>query len=98
MATVYVTMGLGGAYSAASQMPVYQREARSETITSSGTSAQGSLLARQGEIATIECDSPVWVTVGANPTASMANGRYVGAAQRTDIKCGVNDIVAVLDV
>lgn len=97
MATVYVTMGRAGAYSAASEMPVYQRDARSETITSSGTSAQGTLKAGQNETVAIVCDTSIYVTIGADPTATATNGRFVPGGRVTDIKCGVNDIVAVID-
>jgi hypothetical protein len=97
MATVHVTMGRAGAQSETSMLPVYQRAARSETITSSGSSAQGSLKSGQGEVVSIFCETAVYVTLGANPAATATNGRFVPGGQLIDIKCGANDIVAVID-
>ena len=97
MATVYATMGRAGAHSAASQMPIYQRDARSETIASSGTTAQGSLVAGQNETVAIFCDTAIYVTLGADPTATATNGRFIPGGRATDIKCGAGDKLAVID-
>lgn len=97
MATVHITIGRAGAQSTTSMLPVYQRDARSETITSSASSAQGSIAASKGEIVSVFCDADIYITLGANPIATAQNGRFIPAEQIVDIKCGTNDIVAVID-
>ncbi len=101
MATVYVTMGKAGAASSAAgpNMPVWTNEARSETITSSGTSAAGSLEANSKEILQVYCETGIYVHVSPAPgTACTAtNGRFVKPLIGCDLKMLENDVVTVID-
>ena len=94
MATVYLTLARAGDR----DLNVYSGPVRGETITSSGTSAQGALLAYTGDVATIHCASAVYATVGVNPTATPAAGYHVPAGIEKNIALKENDIVAVIDV
>ena len=54
MATVYVTLQSAGSASRRGEViPVAAKPFRSETITSSGTSAAGALVAQRGDVATV---------------------------------------------
>ena len=91
MATVYVTIG-----------PVVTRDVfngalgRSETITSSGTTAQGSLTANRGEIAQIVCATAVYASC--NSTAAAATAVYCPANVPTFIGMTEGAKVSVIDV
>lgn len=94
MATVYISMAPAGQ----KQTDIHFGPGRSETITSSGTSAAGSLLARSQEAVTVFSATAVYATIGANPTASTSVGYYVPAGIPKDIMMSKNDKVAVIDV
>lgn len=94
MATVYVTAAPAGQ----KQTDISFGPARSETITSSGTAAQGSLVAKSQEAFTIFVSTAVYAQVGPNPTASPTAGYYVPAGVPKDIMASKGDIVSVIDV
>ena len=98
MATVYISMGLAGSNSATPGIPIYDRDARTETITSSGTTAAGSLAARTGDVATVFCATAVYAKLGAAPTAAPTTGRYIPGGIPVDIKTRKDDVIAVIDV
>lgn len=91
MATVYVT--LGGVVT----RDVFDGDqVRSETITSSGASATGALLAADGEIAQVVCASPVYARSGG--TAAPANSAYCAVGTPQFIRMTAGDAVSVIDV
>jgi len=94
-------MGQAGASSAPAgpNLPVWQNDARSETITSSGASAAGSLEAQSKEILMIYCETGVYCHVSPAPgTACTAtNGRFVKPLIGADINLLKGDVVTVID-
>jgi hypothetical protein len=90
MATVYLTIG---------QVLVHDvfvgGTTASETVTSSGTSAQGLLTANKGDIAQVVCASAVYATTAA--TATAANGIYCPAGLPTYIAMPEGGKIAVID-
>lgn len=90
MATVYVTMAYVN-----SRPEVFSGTGRTETITSSGTAASGSLQPGPGEVAQIFCDSAVIVNV--NGTATATAGIYCPAGQQTFIRVPSGKTVSVID-
>jgi len=95
MATVIVTMQQAGVHGAQGNQPVASPPYRSETITSSGTSAAGALTARTGEVATIFCATAVYANAGA--TASATAGKYIPAGVAVDIGVPRGATVNVID-
>jgi hypothetical protein len=89
-------MGLAGAHSSYGTLPVWRGAARSETITSSGTAASGSLEAAKGEVAKVFCDTAVYAST--QGTASATNGIYVAAGVAEFIACTTGDTISVIDV
>ena len=96
MATVYVSLGQAGAHSTHGGMPVFRGPGRSETITSSASNAEGALTANKGDVATVRCDSALYVNVGA--AASTSAGYYVAANERFEIALEPGEKVNVIDV
>lgn len=74
MATLYVSW-IGGVVSNCAQEPV-----KSETVTTSGTSAQSGANPA-GAVVQLFSDAAHYVDVGSDPTATAANGVYVPANQ-----------------
>jgi hypothetical protein len=96
MATVYVTIAQAGARGAYGEaQPLAGKPFRTETITSSGTSAAGALIAKKGDYATIFCATAVIANAGA--TASASAGKYCPAGIPTDIELDSGDTVRVID-
>jgi hypothetical protein len=91
MATVYVTLGQVTAYG------VFDGDAvRSETITSSGTSASGALTAVSAtEYAQIYCATAVYARSGG--TATAATSIYCPPDFPTNIRMTAGDAVSVID-
>ena len=94
MATVFVSMAASGQ----KQTDIHFGPGRVETISSSGTSAVGLLVARSQEAVTIFCATAVYATVGAAPVASTSVGYHVPAGITKDILMSKGDKVAVIDV
>jgi hypothetical protein len=98
MATVYVSMGQVGARGLREDVEVYAAGSlRSETITSSGTSAAGSLAAVARDMVQVFCATSVYVTLAPTPVAAAGNSILVPAGIPTHIAARVGDRVAVLD-
>ena len=98
MATVYVSMGQVGARGLRDDVEVYTSGSlRSEEITSSGTSAAGSLVAVQRDMVQVFCASAVYVTLAPTPTAAATNSLLVPAGIPAYIAANAGDRVAVLD-
>lgn len=95
MASVYVTLGRTG-NAGSNQALAYYGQVRSEVITSSGTSANGSLAANEGEVAQVFCASAVYVRSGA--TVTPATGLYVPAGVPTYIGMVAGETLRVIDV
>lgn len=69
----------------------------SQTLTTSGTSAQSAANVGGGAVARLFSDTAHWVTVGSNPTATSTNGFYVPANQFFDLDLGsVTDKIAAI--
>ena len=99
MATAYVTIGPVGAKSKNGVTQCFLGSGvQSETVTTSGTSAQGSLAATGGDIAQIFCDTAVYALAGANPTASATAGIYVPGGQAAYLILNPGDKIALIDV
>lgn len=56
------------------------RPAKSETVTTSGTSAQGAVNTDGAAVVSLFSTAAHWVTVGSNPTATATNGFYLPAS------------------
>ena len=98
MATVYVSMGQIGAKSANDIVMAWiGGTCRSETITSSGTTAPGSLAARKGDVAMIRCATAVYATAAATPVATATNGIYCPAGESIKIFMAEGHKIAVID-
>lgn len=99
MATVHVTIGAVGVNNGyGSVIHVYNgHDIRSETITSSGTTAAGSLTARKGQVAKISCETAVYANCGATPTASATTGVYIEGGAPAYIMMQEGDVIAVID-
>lgn len=99
MATVYVTLGDVGAKTENGITNVFRSGSlSSETITSSGTTAAGSLVATGRQVAQIVCATAVYATAAAAPTATATNGVYVPANMPVYIAMQLGDKIAVIDV
>lgn len=99
MATVYVTFGqVGARATTGGTINIMSGVLRSESITSSGASAQGTFTATAGEVAQIYCDTAVYVKVGSNPTAAAATALYVPPTTLVHMALSGGDKVAVIDV
>lgn len=72
MATLYVSW-LGGVVG-----PIGREPIKSETVTTSGTSAASSTN-NDASVVQLFSDAAHYVDVGANPTATATNGTYVPA-------------------
>lgn len=57
----------------------------SESVTTSGTSAQGSANSNGASVARLWSDVAHWVATGSNPTATSTNGFYLPASQFFDL-------------
>lgn len=90
MATAYVTLGPGSPYSV-----FHGEDVRSETVTTSGTSASGGLQATVADIAMIWCATAVYARSGG--TVSAANGAYCPAGQAQYIRMTAGDTVSLID-
>jgi hypothetical protein len=95
MASVYVTIGKAGHLSMTHQ-PVYTGQVRSEVITSSGTSAAGTLQANTGDIAQIFCATAVYARAGG--TVTPAAGIYCPPNVPTYIGMVEGTSINVIDV
>ena len=93
MATVYVSIGKAGA---ASNVPVWSGAVASETITSSGTAASGSVESTVPAVAQVVCDTAVYAST--TGTASTSNGVYVQAGVAEFIAIQPGETVSVIDV
>lgn len=95
MATVYVTMQQAGVRGAVGNQPVAAGPFRSETITSSGTSAAGVLASRAGEVASVFCATAVYVNSGA--AASPTAGKYIPASTMVEVGLQRGHVLHVID-
>lgn len=101
MATVYVTVGSAGARGDDGPVSVLiGNRCASETITSSGTTAKGSLVAAGRQVGMVYCDTAVYAVSGpsATVTATAANGIYCPAGIQVAIAMSEGHSIAVIDV
>lgn len=99
MATAYVTFGKPATTENDSPAPIYQGDTTaSETVTTSGTSAQTTGTSDGVGVATIFCASALYALAGSNPTVTATNGRYIPANLPIDIRVEDGDKVALIDV
>lgn len=82
-----------------SGIPIYWgKPVTSETITSSGTSAQSTIQAtNNGQIARVCGDGNVYVNVGTNPTAAIGSVWFLPSGQPIDLLLDIGDKIAVID-
>ena len=98
MATVYVSMGQVGIRTNNGITSIWSgRNMRSETVTSSGTSAAGALDARRSEVAMVVCATAVYAMAATTPVATATNGIYCPAGVQTYIAMHEGDSIAVID-
>jgi hypothetical protein len=95
MATVYVSMSQAGARSKFGDVEILAGPFRSETITSSGTSASGALVARNLDVATIWCATAIYANIGA--AASATAGVYIPAGMAYNLAVPAGAVVHVID-
>ena len=100
MATVYLTFSAGERIRSGSGSVIAKGNyARSEVVTSSGTSAASTFTAKNGETCVkVFCDTAVAVNAGESPTASLATGVYVPAGQAEWVSIEPGQQIAVIDV
>jgi len=99
MADVYVTFGKVGRRGTNGVIETFLAgTTRSEKITSSGTSAQGSLVAAKDDFVRVSCQSPIAITAGSNPTATLATGLVADGGIPEYISVQAGDRIAVIDV
>ena len=90
MATAIITFGSGSPYS------VFHGESvRSETVTTSGTSASGALTATVADIAMIWCATAVYARSGGTVSAAIA--AYCPAGLPQNIRMTEGDVVSLID-
>ena len=98
MATAYISFGKMATTANDQGGPVVSGAPDlTETVTTSGTSAQSSAAPSTG-VAVVFSSAAHYVTVGDNPTATTANGWYVPAAQLFDIKVKAGEKLAFITV
>lgn len=70
----------------------------SETVTTSGTSAQGAANAKGAAVASLFSTAAHYVTVGANPTAAATNSFYLPAStvMWVDLRSNLTDKIAAI--
>ncbi len=96
MATVVLSFAQAGGIGAnGAYMPVASKPLRTETVTSSGTTAAGSIVAQRGDFVTVFCDTAVIANCGA--AASASAGKYCPAGIPTDIYPAAGDVIHVID-
>jgi hypothetical protein len=98
MATVYLSLAKIGVRGIFGDHDVITGPMRSETITSSGASAAGALIAGDKEVARVFCATAVYATTAATPTATATNGVYCPAGQLVTFGVPEGHKVAVIDV
>lgn len=99
MATAYLTFGKVGKRGTNGVIETFiAGTTRSETVSTSGTSAQGLLTANKDEYVRIQCATAVAAVAGANPTATLAAGLAVtgGIPEYMAVQSG--DKVALIDI
>lgn len=96
MASVKVSIGQANFISAAGGLvAVFTGPVRTETITSSGTSASGTLTANKGDIAQISCDTAV--IANGEAAASASAGLYIPGGTPGYIGLAPGAVVRVID-
>ena len=65
----------GGVQNGCAASPLF-----TETVTTSGTSAQGTAIAKGGVVASLYSTAAHYFAVGANPTAAATNSGYLPAS------------------
>lgn len=99
MATAYITMGPVATTRLHGELAIFVgNSARNETVTTSGTSAQGSLVAQEGDSATVFCDTAVYAATGTNPTAAAGAGVFCPGGFATPIALKAGEKIALIDV
>lgn len=98
MADVYVTFGKVGKRATNGVVETFiGGTTRSEKITSGATSEQGALTATKDDFVKVICDSPIAITFGANPTATLATGVVATGGIPEYISVQPGDKIAVID-
>jgi len=99
MADVFVTFGKVGKRATNGVVETFiAGTTRSEKITSSGSSAQGSLVATKDDFARVSCQTPIAIVAGANPTATLATGLVSDSGIPEYLSLQTGDKIAVIDV
>ena len=99
MATVYVSYINFNVTGGDGEHAIVARgdNARSEKITSSGTSATGTMTSEGNQVAIVYCETTVIVTAGVSPTASLATGVVCVGGLATPIGVLDGHKIAVID-
>lgn len=96
MATVKLSFAQAGGKGAnGANMPVAGKPLRTESVTSSGTDAAGTIVAQRGDFVTVFCDTAVIANCGA--AASATAGKYCPAGIPIDIFPDAGDVIHVID-
>ena len=101
MATVYLTYSAGETVRPGKAGVILKGSyARSEAVTSSGTSAAGSLEAKNGEtvVKVASPDQTIAVTAGTSPTATLAAGIVIPAGGFEYVSVEPGESIAVIDL
>ena len=91
MADVYISMGPIGPRGVIS----FTGEVQSEVVTSSGTAADSTATANDGDCAKVYCATSVWVS--ANGTATAANSVFVPGGTFEWVQCYEGQPISVID-
>lgn len=98
MATAYVSFGVGGGRSPSGPVPVLADNPTStEVISTSASSAQSVGSATVDGIVRVNCDTALYATVGANPTASATTGWFIPTSETTEIAIASGEKIALID-
>ena len=100
MATVNVSVvSVGAPVTNGVAQTIIGASGQSGTMTSSGTSAEGSLAAQARQVFQIDCDTALYVRTGpASGTAvSASNGVYAKANQTMYLSADTGDVLYVID-
>lgn len=99
MATAYVTYGYVGARSELRDdvMVFNGANCRSETITTSGAAATGSLTAEEDQVIKIFCDTALYAKTGLAPVADSTTGLFIEANVREYVAVKKGDTLSLIN-
>lgn len=94
--TTHITFREASDFGASSALSVPRA---SQTMTESGTSAQSTITAKQGEVCHIEATASIFVNYGSNPTAASGSGDMIQGGTSLDVgPLNAGDKIAIITI